>query len=240
MFDDIKASRNTDWINNFWKALANHPPTLRRTWESLKEVMAPGALDPLTKELIYLAVSVSNGCQYCTASHGAAAKRLGMTPEMLGELLAVVGDGQRDQPAGRRLSGSGRRALRKPVLMKPHGAGASPPAPRRTLTARRDRAGSARAERQRREGSWRMSEDQMPAQFDREAENLGNVTMLEHVNVEIPNQALASNFYLVGLRLYARSLSVSRHQQHVGQYRQEPVPPADRRRRWCSAAISAS
>ena len=82
--------RNTDWINNFWKALANHPPTLRRTWESLKEVMAPGALDPLTKELIYLAVSVSNGCQYCTASHGAAAKRLGMTPEMLGELLAVV------------------------------------------------------------------------------------------------------------------------------------------------------
>jgi AhpD family alkylhydroperoxidase len=90
VFEDIKASRNTDWINNFWRALANHPPTLRRTWESLKEVMAPGALDPLTKELIYLAVSVSNGCQYCTASHGAAAKRLGMTAEMLGELLAVV------------------------------------------------------------------------------------------------------------------------------------------------------
>ena len=90
VFDDIKATRNTDWINNFWRALANHPPTLRRTWESLKEVMAPGALDPLTKELIYLAVSVSNGCQYCTASHGAAAKGLGMTPEMLGELLAVV------------------------------------------------------------------------------------------------------------------------------------------------------
>ena len=91
VFDDIKKSRNTDWINNFWRALANHPPTLKRTWESLKEVMAPGALDPLTKELIYLAVSVSNGCQYCTASHGAAAKRLGMTPEMLGELVAVVG-----------------------------------------------------------------------------------------------------------------------------------------------------
>ena len=90
VYDDIMATRKTDWINNFWKALANHPPTLRRTWESLKEVMAPGALDPLTKELIYLAVSVSNGCQYCTASHGAAAKRLGMTPEMLGELLAVV------------------------------------------------------------------------------------------------------------------------------------------------------
>ena len=91
VFDDIKKSRNTDWINNFWRALANHPPTLKRTWESLKEVMAPGALDPLTKELVYLAVSVSNGCVYCTASHGAAAKRLGMTPEMLGELIAVVG-----------------------------------------------------------------------------------------------------------------------------------------------------
>jgi AhpD family alkylhydroperoxidase len=91
VFDDIKTSRNTDWINNFWRALANHPPTLKRTWESLKEVMAPGALDPLTKELVYLAVSISNGCQYCTASHGAAAKRLGMTTEMLGELVAVVG-----------------------------------------------------------------------------------------------------------------------------------------------------
>lgn len=90
VFDDIKASRNTDWINNFWRAVANHPTTLRRTWESLKEVMAPGALDSLTKELIYVAVSVSNGCQYCTASHAATAKRLGMTPEMLGELLAVV------------------------------------------------------------------------------------------------------------------------------------------------------
>ena len=91
VFDDIRATRNTNWINNFWRALANHPPTLRRTWESLKEVMAPGALDPLTKELIYLAVSVSNGCVYCTASHGAAAKRLGMSQEMLGELIAVVG-----------------------------------------------------------------------------------------------------------------------------------------------------
>ena len=91
VFDDIRATRNTDFINNFWRALANHPPTLRRTWESLKEVMAPGALDPLTKELIYLAVSISNGCVYCTASHGAAAKRLGMSAEMLGELIAVVG-----------------------------------------------------------------------------------------------------------------------------------------------------
>jgi AhpD family alkylhydroperoxidase len=91
VFDDIKKTRDTDWINNFWRALANHPPTLRRTWESLKEVMAPGALDPLTKELLYLAVSISNGCVYCTASHGAAAKRLGMSQEMLGELVAVVG-----------------------------------------------------------------------------------------------------------------------------------------------------
>ena len=91
VFDDIKKSRNTDWINNFWRALANHPPTLKRTWESLKEVMAPCAIDPLTKELIYLAVSISNGCVYCTHSHGAAAKRLGLTPEMLGELIAVVG-----------------------------------------------------------------------------------------------------------------------------------------------------
>jgi uncharacterized peroxidase-related enzyme len=91
VFDDIRRTRNTDFINNFWRALANHPPTLRRTWESIKEVMAPGALDPLTKELIYLAVSVSNGCAYCTASHVAAAKRLGMSPETLGELIAVVG-----------------------------------------------------------------------------------------------------------------------------------------------------
>src|SRR5713101_8321183 len=91
VYDDIMATRKTDWINNFWKALANHPPTLRRTWESIKEVMAPGALDPLTKELLYLAVSASNGCAYCIASHGAAARREGMTPEMLGEVLAVVG-----------------------------------------------------------------------------------------------------------------------------------------------------
>jgi AhpD family alkylhydroperoxidase len=78
-------------VNNFWKALAVHPPTLRRTWESLKEVMAPGALDPLTKELLYLAVSATNGCDYCIASHRRAAEARGMTPEMLGELLAVVG-----------------------------------------------------------------------------------------------------------------------------------------------------
>ncbi|MBV8132886.1 MAG: carboxymuconolactone decarboxylase family protein [Alphaproteobacteria bacterium] len=91
VYDDIMATRGTDWINNFWKALANHPPTLRRTWESIKEVMAPGVLDPLTKELVYLAVSVSNGCPYCIASHAAAAKKQGMTAQMLGEVLAVVG-----------------------------------------------------------------------------------------------------------------------------------------------------
>ena len=91
VYDDIMTTRGTNWINNFWKALANHPPSLRRTWESIKEVMAPGALDPVTKELLYLAVSASNGCSYCIASHAAAAKREGMTPEMLGEVLAVVG-----------------------------------------------------------------------------------------------------------------------------------------------------
>ena len=91
IYDDIMQTRRTDWINNFWQALANDPSTLRRTWESIKQVMAPGALDPLTKELIYLAVSASNGCTYCIASHGAAAKRQGMTLEMLGEVMAIVG-----------------------------------------------------------------------------------------------------------------------------------------------------
>ena len=91
VYDDIMRTRGTDWINNFWKALANDPATLRRTWESIKQVMAPGALDTLTKELLYLAVSATNGCAYCTASHAAAAKRQGMTSQMLAELLAVVG-----------------------------------------------------------------------------------------------------------------------------------------------------
>jgi len=91
VYDDIMRTRRTDWINNFWKALANDPATLRRTWESIKGVMAPGALDPLTKELIYLAVSASNGCAYCIASHGAAARREGMTSAMLSELMAIVG-----------------------------------------------------------------------------------------------------------------------------------------------------
>jgi AhpD family alkylhydroperoxidase len=91
VYDDIMATRKTDWINNFWKALANHPPTLERTWESVKDVTAPGALDRLTKEMIYLAVSTTNGCNYCIASHTASARKAGMTDEMLGELMAVVG-----------------------------------------------------------------------------------------------------------------------------------------------------
>ncbi len=91
VYDDIKATRNVPDVNNFWKVLANDPVTLRRTWSSVKEVMAPGTLDAVTKEMIYLAVSVSNGCEYCTASHGAAARKAGMSEAMFGELMAVVG-----------------------------------------------------------------------------------------------------------------------------------------------------
>jgi AhpD family alkylhydroperoxidase len=91
VFDDIMTTRKIDRVNNFWKALAVHPPTLKRTWESLKEVMAPGAIDPLVKEMIYLAVSTTNGCGYCIASHSAAARKAGMTDAMLGELMAVTG-----------------------------------------------------------------------------------------------------------------------------------------------------
>jgi AhpD family alkylhydroperoxidase len=91
VFDDIKTSRNVPDVNNFWKYLANDPTSLKRTWESVKEVMAPGTLDVLTKEMVYLAVSVSNGCGYCIASHSAAATRAGMTPQQFGELMAVVG-----------------------------------------------------------------------------------------------------------------------------------------------------
>lgn len=92
VFDDIQTTRQTDEINNFWKAIANHPPTLQRTWATLKEVMGgPGELDPLVRELIYLAVSVSNGCDYCIASHRAAAVSRGMTDAMFGELMSVVG-----------------------------------------------------------------------------------------------------------------------------------------------------
>jgi AhpD family alkylhydroperoxidase len=91
VYDDIMATRRTDWINNFWKALAHDPVTLRRTWYSVKEIMAPGALDALTKEMIYLAVSATNQCGYCIASHTAAARKAGMTDAMLAEVLAVTG-----------------------------------------------------------------------------------------------------------------------------------------------------
>ena len=91
VYDDIMATRHTNWINNFWKALAHDPPTLRRTWESIKPIMAPGALDPLTKEMLYVAVSATNQCAYCIASHTAAARKAGMTDAMFAELMAVVG-----------------------------------------------------------------------------------------------------------------------------------------------------
>ena len=91
VYDDIMRTRQIDWVNNFWKALAVDPVSLKRTWESVKEVMAPGALDPLTKELLYVAISVTNGCEYCIASHSASARKKGMSDEQLAELLAVVG-----------------------------------------------------------------------------------------------------------------------------------------------------
>jgi AhpD family alkylhydroperoxidase len=91
IYDDIMATRKTDWINNFWQALAHDPATLRRTWQSIKEIMAAGALDALTKEMIYLAVSATNQCGYCIASHTAGARKAGMTDAMLAELMAVVG-----------------------------------------------------------------------------------------------------------------------------------------------------
>ena len=91
VFDDIMATRKTDWVNNFWKALAHDPVTLKRTWESIKQIMAPGALDALTKEMIYVAVSVTNQCGYCIASHTTSARKKGMSEAMFAELMAVVG-----------------------------------------------------------------------------------------------------------------------------------------------------
>ena len=91
VYDDIRATRKTDYINDFWKVLANDPVTLKRTWESTKQIMAPGALDPLTKEMLYIAVSVSNQCPYCIASHTLSARNKGMTDAMFHELMAVVG-----------------------------------------------------------------------------------------------------------------------------------------------------
>jgi AhpD family alkylhydroperoxidase len=91
VYDDIMQTRKVDWINNFWKVLAHDPALLKRTWETLRDVMAPGALDPLTKEMIYIAVSATNGCEYCTYSHTASARSKGLTEAQLMELLAVVG-----------------------------------------------------------------------------------------------------------------------------------------------------
>ena len=91
VFDDIMRSRQTDRVNNFWKALANHPPTLQRIWENVKQVMGPSRVDALTKEMIYVAVSATNNCEYCLHSHIASARKLGMDDEMLAEVLAVAG-----------------------------------------------------------------------------------------------------------------------------------------------------
>jgi AhpD family alkylhydroperoxidase len=91
VYDDIMKTRGVDWINNFWKTLANEPRELERVWANVKQVMAPGALDPLVKEMIYVAVSATNGCEYCTHSHTAAARKKGMTDAMFMELMAVVG-----------------------------------------------------------------------------------------------------------------------------------------------------
>ena len=91
VYDDIMRTRGVDWVNNFWKALAHDPALLRRTWEQVKQVMAPGALDPLVKEMVYVAVSATNGCEYCTYSHTASARGKGMSEAMFLELMAVVG-----------------------------------------------------------------------------------------------------------------------------------------------------
>ena len=115
VYDDIMATRGSDWVNNFWKVLAHDPPLLKRTWEDLKQVMAPGALDPLVKEMVYIAVSATNGCEYCTYSHTASARSKGMTNEQLMELLAVAGMANQTN----RLA----NALRPPVDVhfEPHG-----------------------------------------------------------------------------------------------------------------------
>jgi AhpD family alkylhydroperoxidase len=91
VYEDIKATRKVDWINNFWKVLANDPATLKRTWEDLKQIMGPGTIDPVTKEMLYLAVSMTNSCEYCIVSHTAAARKAGMNDAMLAELVSVVG-----------------------------------------------------------------------------------------------------------------------------------------------------
>jgi len=116
VYDDIMATRKSDWVNNFWKVLAHDPANLRRTWEALKVVMGPGALDPLTKELIYIAVSATNGCEYCTYSHTASARAKGMTDEMLMETLAVAAKANETN----RLANALRPAVDKQFLPKGH------------------------------------------------------------------------------------------------------------------------
>jgi AhpD family alkylhydroperoxidase len=91
VFDDLRATRKKDWINNFWKVIAHYPPTLKRIWDGVKQVMIrPSAIDPLSKEFIYIAVSVTNNCRYCIASHSAAAREKGMTDAQFGELMAII------------------------------------------------------------------------------------------------------------------------------------------------------
>jgi AhpD family alkylhydroperoxidase len=123
VYDDIMATRKTDWINNFWKALANDPATLKRTWESVKQVMAPGALDPLVKELIYVAVSTTNNCEYCIVSHTAGARAKGMTDAMWHELIAVVGMANETN----RLVNALRVSVDKKLLAAAKGGGISVP-----------------------------------------------------------------------------------------------------------------
>ena len=121
VYDDIKTTRNVPDVNNFWKYLANDPTTLKRTWESIKQVMAPGALDPLVKEMIYIAVSATNGCEYCIRSHTAGARKGGMTDAMLGEVMAVVGMAKRRRPtmSGPSPSLSAGRAVSSPQWNHP-------------------------------------------------------------------------------------------------------------------------
>ncbi|MEX2200438.1 MAG: carboxymuconolactone decarboxylase family protein [Dongiaceae bacterium] len=121
VYDDIMATRKTDWINNFWKALANDPATLTRTWESVKQVMAPGALDPLVKEMIYVAVSATNNCEYCIVSHTAGARAKGMTDAMWHELIAVVGMANETN----RLANAYRVPVDEKLLAAAKGGGAS-------------------------------------------------------------------------------------------------------------------
>ncbi len=122
VYDDIMATRKSDWVNNFWKVLASHPPTLARLWGDVKQVMgSAGALDPLVKEMLYIAVSVTNNCDYCIHSHTAGARAKGMTDAMFGELLAVVGLANQTNALA-----NGYRVPVDPQFLPHHGAGAEP------------------------------------------------------------------------------------------------------------------